>query len=279
MKNKLAKMVLGTALLSGVTFMLSGCQSSSKSTDVTTESTESTESTEPVEKTAYVGYQLEKPQIGEEIAIVNTTKGSFKIRFFPEAAPKAVENFKSLAKNGYYDNLTFHRVIKDFMIQGGDPNGNGTGGESVWGSDFEDEFNENLFNITGALAMANRGPNTNGSQFFINNQSPESFGGWDGFEQSYQIYEKNPQSFTKNYGGTVDMSKITDEIKALYNDNGGNPHLDGYYNTASRGHTVFGQVFDGMETVSEISNVKTDNMQKPLEDVKIENISFDSYSE
>ena len=114
-----------------------------------------------------VGYQLDMPQKGEEIAIMHTSMGDISIRFFPEAAPKAVENFKTHAKDGYYDGLTFHRVINDFMIQGGDPNGDGTGGDSIWGEPFEDEFSDTLFNIRGSLSMANSGPDTNGSQFFI----------------------------------------------------------------------------------------------------------------
>ena len=93
--------------------------------------------------------------------------GDITVRFFKDEAPKAVENFITHAKEGYYDGLTFHRVINDFMIQGGDPKGDGTGGESIWGTKFEDEFSDNLHNFRGALSMANAGTNTNGSQFFI----------------------------------------------------------------------------------------------------------------
>ena len=107
---------------------------------------------------------------GEEIAVITMASGeSIKLRFFPDEAPKAVYNFKLHALKGYYDGLTFHRVIQGFLIQGGDPAGNGTGGESVWGESFEDEFNANLLNLDGAVSMANSGANTNGSQFFINN--------------------------------------------------------------------------------------------------------------
>lgn len=226
----------------------------------------------------YPGYQLEKPKENEEIAIMKTNVGEIKIRFFPEAAPKAVENFKSLSKNGYYENVIFHRVIKNFMIQSGDPKGNGTGGESVWKKDFEDEFSKDLFNITGALSMANRGPNTNGSQFFINYQEPSEFIGWGNFEAAYKQYNKNPEKFGQMYGGTIDMSKITEEIKKLYAENGGNPHLDGYYSTLNRGHTVFGQVFDGMDVVKKISETKTDETtNKPLEEIKIEKITITPY--
>ncbi|MBP3628444.1 MAG: peptidylprolyl isomerase, partial [Anaerotignum sp.] len=107
------------------------------------------------------------PEEGEEIAVITTSKGVVKMRFFPEEAPKAVENFKTLAKDGYYDGLTFHRVINDFMVQTGDPKGDGTGGESCWGVDFETEVSERLHFYRGAVAMANAGPDTNGSQFFI----------------------------------------------------------------------------------------------------------------
>ena len=96
-------------------------------------------------------------------AILNTNRGAIEVEFFDDDAPKTVENFRKLAADGFYDGLIFHRVIRDFMIQGGCPDGTGTGGP---GYQFEDEFNPNKV-IRGALAMANAGPNTNGSQFFI----------------------------------------------------------------------------------------------------------------
>ena len=102
------------------------------------------------------------------VAIVETTQGSIEIELRPDLAPKTVENFVTHSKNGYYNGLIFHRVIKDFMIQGGDPTGTGRGGESIWGKKFKDEFAPNaVFDRPGILAMANSGPNTNGSQFFI----------------------------------------------------------------------------------------------------------------
>jgi cyclophilin family peptidyl-prolyl cis-trans isomerase len=108
-------------------------------------------------------------------AVLETEKGPIEIEFLPEDAPKAVENFRLLAEKGYYDNLTFHRIVKGFMIQGGDPSGDGTGGESAWGGTFEDEINRDsqLYRDgyrRGIVAMANAGPNTNGSQFFIMHQ-------------------------------------------------------------------------------------------------------------
>jgi cyclophilin family peptidyl-prolyl cis-trans isomerase len=107
--------------------------------------------------------------------VIETDKGSITIEFFPADAPKAVENFRLLAEHGYYDGLTFHRIVRGFMIQGGDPAGDGTGGQSAWGTPFEDEINpasalyRNGYK-RGLVAMANAGPDTNGSQFFILHQ-------------------------------------------------------------------------------------------------------------
>ncbi|KAI1107715.1 hypothetical protein F4804DRAFT_339798 [Jackrogersella minutella] len=100
-------------------------------------------------------------------AILHTTYGDIHIRLFPDAAPKAVENFVTHSKRGYYNNTIFHRVIRKFMIQGGDPLGDGTGGESIWGKEFEDEFSTLKHDKPYTVSMANAGPNTNGSQFFI----------------------------------------------------------------------------------------------------------------
>ena len=106
---------------------------------------------------------------------IETDKGTIELEFFPEAAPKAVENFRLLAEHGYYDGLTFHRIVKGFMIQGGDPAGDGSGGQSAWGEPFADEIDSGSALYRGGyrrglIAMANAGPNTNGSQFFILHQ-------------------------------------------------------------------------------------------------------------
>lgn len=102
------------------------------------------------------------------IVVLETTQGPIEIALWPEVAPKACENFLKLVEKKYYDGITFHRVIKNFMVQGGDPTGTGAGGSSVWGNSFPDECKKEVkFDRPGLLAMANRGPNTNGSQFFI----------------------------------------------------------------------------------------------------------------
>ena len=107
------------------------------------------------------------------VVVLETNQGNIEIKLFPDVAPKACENFTKLAEKGYYNGIIFHRVIKNFMIQGGDPDGTGSGGSSIWGKTFEDEVTPKLkFDKEGMLAMANRGPNTNGSQFFITTSKP-----------------------------------------------------------------------------------------------------------
>ena len=104
----------------------------------------------------------------KNIVVLETNQGTIEIKLMPEIAPRACENFTKLVEKGYYNGLIFHRVIKSFMIQGGDPTGTGTGGASIWGKPFEDEVSPDVkFDKPGILAMANAGPNSNGSQFFI----------------------------------------------------------------------------------------------------------------
>ena len=190
---------------------------------------------------------LELPQLStdvakdEDLVEMVTTEGSIKIKLFPKIAPKAVENFMTHAKDGYYDGVIFHRVIDDFMIQGGDPEGTGTGGTSIWDKPFEDEFSNQLYNIRGALSMANSGANTNGSQFFIVQNSDDMSDGL--------LSEDVP-------------SKIIDAYKK-----GGSPHLDGR-------HTVFGQVVEGMDVVDKIAKAETGENDKPKKDIKIEKINI-----
>lgn len=196
------------------------------------------------------------PQLHKELAenealvVLHTTHGSIRIKLFPQQAPLTVENFMTHAKNGYYNGLSFHRVIKDFMIQGGDPLGNGTGGESIWagkddsidsGHGFTDEISAFLYNIRGSLSMANAGPGTNGSQFFIN---------------------QNATDVRSNLSPQVYPEKIIQAYQA-----GGNPNLDGR-------HTVFGQVIEGMEVVDAIAGLETDAQDKPKEEVRIQSIEI-----
>ena len=228
------------------------------------------------------GFQLNMPEEGEEVAVMHTTMGDIYIRLFPDQAPKTVENFKTHAQNGYYDGLIFHRVINNFMIQGGDPTGTGTGGESIWGSKFGDEFDPSLGNLTGSLAMANAGENTNGSQFFINQSGIPGGTVADGramYDQNKAMidqYYGNFESFIAERMG-LDKSKVTAAIVNKYAEVGGNIHLDGPLRE-SGGHTVFGQVYDGMDVVNAIAAVETNADDKPLEDVKIVSIEFMPYT-
>lgn len=231
-----------------------------------------------------LGFQLEKPEKGEQIVIMHTSEGDISIRLFPEGAPKAVENFVTHAQNGYYDGLTFHRVIDDFMIQGGDPDGDGTGGESIWGEGFEDEFDTKLVNIRGALAMANAGEDSNGSQFFINQAKAEDFEAtitrvkniYEQYKDSLPGYDSWQEYYANQLGVGINADYLTDELIDLYCENGGNLSLDGAWRE-SGGHTVFGQVFDGMDVVDDIAGVQTDENDKPLADVTIKSMEVTTY--
>ncbi len=194
------------------------------------------------------GKMSQFPQLNEvneknPLVTVHTNLGDFTLELFPEVAPKTVENFVTHAKNGYYNGVIFHRVIEDFMIQGGDPTGTGMGGESIYGRTFEDEFSREAFNLYGTLSMANAGPNTNGSQFFIvtAKQVPAQMlkqlkdGGW-------------PEEIVEEY------AKV-----------GGTPWLD-------HRHTVFGRVVEGMDVVLKIEGVERNAQDSPLEDVVIESM-------
>ena len=244
---------------------LAAC-SSSKSTDTSSSSSEATSSssTDTTSSSQYakdLAYAINNPnasfpQLSTDIADneaavkIKTSLGDITIKLFPEVAPLAVENFLTHAKEGYYDGIIFHRVINGFMIQGGDPEGNGTGGQSIWagkddsidaGNGFKNEISAFLYNIRGALAMANAGADTNGSQFFIN---------------------QNPADAS----GQLSSGKTPGKIIEAYK-NGGNPSLDG-------GYTVFGQVIEGMDVVDKIASVETDSNDKPTTDVTINSIEI-----
>lgn len=240
---KMNKWFLGASTLVLSTMLFAACGNDNKEEAVPFNS----DSAQSSEKEKVDLNSLDLPQLNKEVAdnedVIEmvTTEGSIKIKLFPEEAPKTVENFMTHAKDGYYDGLIFHRVIDNFMIQGGDPDGMGTGGESIWGESFEDEFSNKLYNLRGALSMANSGPNTNGSQFFIVQNSNDMADGL----------------LTEDY-----PEKIIDAYK-----DGGTPHLDGM-------HTVFGQVIEGMDVVDNIAGAKTAEGDKPAKDIKIEKINI-----
>ncbi|MDM8331846.1 peptidylprolyl isomerase [Limosilactobacillus pontis] len=179
-------------------------------------------------------------------AIIKTNLGTIEVQLFEKLATKTVKNFVELVKKGYYDGVTFHRVIPDFMIQGGDPTGTGRGGESIYGHPFEDEFSEQLFNFNGALSMANAGPNTNGSQFFI----------------------VSNEHVPANMIDQMKMVGYPQEVIDRYKENGGTPWLD-------HRHTVFGQVIKGMDVVQAISKVERDQMDKPKDNVVMEKVTIE----
>ena len=205
-----------------------------------------------LERFGMVEKELHLPQVDIEtvegpIATIKTNHGDLRIKLFPEQAPKTVANFIALSKDGYYDGVIFHRIIKDFMIQGGDPTGTGMGGESIYGESFEDEFSEELYNIRGALSMANAGPNTNGSQFFI-------------VQNQHLPYSKKE----------IARGGWPEPIAEIYAEQGGTPHLDGR-------HTVFGQLADeeSYAVLDTIAGVETGAMDRPVEDVVIETIEIE----
>jgi peptidyl-prolyl cis-trans isomerase B (cyclophilin B) len=229
-------------------------------------------------------------------AIMHTNMGDITIQLYPEVAPKTVENFVTLAKKGYYNGLIFHRVIKDFMIQGGDPTGTGAGGESIYGAKFEDECSQELHNFRGALSMANAGPNTNGSQFFIvqNSQAPTQdidalavqvacYELLNDAKRRVQMMQEALEDAPKiqayidevntklndyqSQGLPEDVKEYATEIAKKYAEVGGTFHLD-------FAHTVFGQVIDGMKVVDDIANVRTARADRPLHDVTIDSIDI-----
>lgn len=183
--------------------------------------------------------QLALDQVSGPKATIKTTMGEIELQLFPKQAPKTVENFIALAKQGYYKGVLFHRVIPDFMVQTGDPTGTGAGGESSFGHPFEDEFSPELFNLKGAVSMANAGPNTNGSQFFI-------------------VTNRN---LTTNLVEQMQAAGYPEEVINAYRQ-GGTPWLDHH-------HTVFGQVTKGLDVAIEISKAKRNLQDRPEEDIKI----------
>lgn len=254
------------AVLCGVltTACFTGCGNGTKTvgdsddTDTNTSSSASSSDTDTdtEDSASYVIFEVANfttPEEGEQIIIMNIQDyGEVKIKLFPEYASEGVENFVELAKEGYYDGLTFHRVISDFMIQGGDPTGTGTGGESIWGGKFDGGTDSHLIHAAGALAYANSGDtSTNGSQFYI---------------VTGALYDADTVDQMGEYYGV----EYSDEAKDVYAELGGTPWLDGYY-------TIFGQVYEGLDIIYEIQDVETDSNDKPVEDVIIESVTVGEY--
>lgn len=188
--------------------------------------------------------QLALDQVKGPKATIRTSLGDISLQLFPDQAPKTVKNFVELAKQGYYNDVTFHRVIPDFMVQTGDPTATGAGGESIYGHPFADEFSPELFNLKGAVSMANAGPNTNGSQFFV-------------------VTNRN---LSTNLIGQMEAAGYPAEVIEAYQ-NGGTPWLDFH-------HTVFGQVVSGLDVAIKISQVKRNFEDRPEEDVLIKAIEI-----
>jgi peptidyl-prolyl cis-trans isomerase B (cyclophilin B) len=247
--KKTIKLILAFALC---LVLLTGCSSNVENNEINTnvasnkvnnETTNEVISIDQIDFEGAANKQLAAPESGEEIAIFHIKGyGDIKVKLFRDVAPKAVENFLTHAKNGYYNGVTFHRVINDFMIQGGDPTATGRGGESIWGKEFEDEFSFELVPYRGALCMANAGANTNGSQFFI--------------EQAK--YDEDTYNMLKQYG-------YPEKLLNAYKIHGGSLHL-------FMVHTVFGQVIEGMDVVDKIAACEVDESSKPIKDVVIESI-------
>lgn len=287
MKKRIIGIVCAMLIGCVGTAMLAGCGGEDATTENETSAVTSSVESQPDDASqttsdavvsasiTEVGDQLDLPAIGEEIAVIKTTQGTMKMRLFPEQAPKTVANFKQLAMDGVYDNLVFHRVIDDFMIQTGE-----SASTSIYGDYFEDEFSDKLLNIRGAVSMANISrANTNSTQFFINQTPAESFVGWDYYVEGYRYYMQNGDAFTQSYGNWTDMSKIGMDVRTLYEENGGSPTLDGAYTTTGLGHTVFGQIFEGLDVVDKIAKAETDSDDRPVseDEYKIIAITFEKY--
>ena len=189
--------------------------------------------------------QFIQPESGDTVATIKTDKGDIKVILYPKYAPLAVENFVTHAENGYYDGVTFHRVVEDFVIQSGDPTGTGGGGDSIWQLPFSDEFSDRLHHYTGALSMANTGSDTNRSQFFI--------------------VTSMPKGINDEIVGLMEEAGWREGIIDAYKQAGGAPNLDYRY-------TVFGQVYEGLEVAFAINSVKTDDKEKQKDDIVIESI-------
>lgn len=267
MKRKI--IYLGLIIL--MLFMLTGCKdssvndkliynstSSNKNNTNTASSSKKSKAEEKLEKydfKAAAEKQMKAPEKGETVAIFHVKEfGDIKVKFFNDIAPKAVENFVTHAKEGYYNGTTFHRVMEEFMIQGGDPKGDGTGGESIWGKGFGEELDLGLVPYRGALCMASAGTGKQslGSQFFIVQAN----------------YDVQSEKMLKQYS-------YPENLIEEYRTYGG-------YLSLYQSYTVFGQVYEGMDVVDSIAKVAkgistSGELSVPITPVVVESIEVKEY--
>lgn len=223
--------------------------------------------------------QSSTPQPGDTIVTLHTSMGDITLRFFPEEAPMAYENFVTHARNGYYDGVIFHRVIENFMIQGGDPTGTGMGGESIWGHGFGPEFSQHLRHFRGAIAMAQSAmPNSIGSQFYIVHNPTIDPRTQAEFESLLEL--QNEIIGEDEDGNNIYLGDFFSEDKiAAYSRYGGTPHLDLAMQILGNpgGHTVFGQVISGMDVVDAIAATAVDSDTRPTTDVVIQSVTVSEF--
>ena len=249
--------VISVVIITAVIIMDPGTAKEENNTLVnnTTATNETSSEEKNVDYMANAEKQMAEPENGETIAVMHVKDyGDITVKFFSSVAPKAVENFVTHAKEGYYDGVTFHRIMKDFMIQSGDPQGTGAGGQSIWGTGFEEELSDTLVPYRGSLCMASAGVGTSslGSQFFITQAK----------------YSKDKEEEFRLQG-------ISEDLLKAYKKYGGYMTLNGNY-------TVFGQVIDGMDVVDKIAKTKVKanalgEKSVPTKKIIIKNIEVKTY--
>ncbi len=226
--------------------------------------------------------QLQAPVTGDLVAIIETSEGTVKVKLLPEVAPKAVKNFVELSLTDYYDGVEFHRVINDFMIQGGDPEGTGSGGQSIWGEGFALEINKNARHFSGALAMANSNDfaagrtATNGSQFYLVDDVTlgedlvtelDMFAAQQDMVLEHMHAPIEGEEDVYHEGDIRVKDMFSEAVINDYKANGGTPFLD-------FGYTVFGQTYEGLEVIDAISQTETGENDKPTTPVIIEDVTI-----
>jgi cyclophilin family peptidyl-prolyl cis-trans isomerase len=257
MKTKMKMIKKAAAIVCVLAITLTSCKG-----DSTTDTRDGEVLDNPVITTEDVTIRnFDMPEIGEKIAVINVKDyGQIKVKLFSDVAALGTENFIGLSEMGYYDELIFHRVIENFVIQGGDPRGDGTGGNSFWGGKFDGGIPEGLYHFSGAIAYASTGTtDTDGSQFYIVDTA-----------EGYNYCGGNADGTVND---DIDNSGLImpGNVLEKYKEVGGVPMLDGNY-------TVFGQVFEGMDVVRAIGSTETDANDKPLRQVVMESIEIVEYA-